>query len=90
MKYTLFTYTKESGEVSQREVVVTQQPSTLLYGLDVSELTQQELGDFAAGWNALQDRQAHERATLLRRFELDTRRRSFNPVRMSNIVKSWV
>lgn len=47
MKYTEFTYTDAKGKVTQRKVLVIQEPSNKLTGIDVSEIEAEDCNSFA-------------------------------------------
>jgi hypothetical protein len=47
MKYTEFTYTDAKGKVTDRKVLVIQEPSNKLMGIDVSELSEEDRDSFS-------------------------------------------
>ena len=47
MKYTEFTYTDAKGKVTDRKVLVIQEPSNKLMGIDVSEIEPEDCSSFA-------------------------------------------
>jgi hypothetical protein len=53
MKYTEFTYTDAKGKTTHREVLVIQEPSNKLMGIDVAELTQEERKEFSREYDEI-------------------------------------
>ena len=53
MKYTEFTYTDAKGKVTERKVLVIQEPSNKLMGIDVSELSESDRKSFAAAYDEI-------------------------------------
>ena len=53
MKYTEFTYTDAKGKVTQRKVLVVQEPSNKLMGIEVSEMEPTDRDAFAAEYDDL-------------------------------------
>jgi len=47
MKYTEFTYTDAKGKITQRKVLVIQEPSNKLIGIEVSEIEPEDCNSFA-------------------------------------------
>lgn len=90
MKLTEFTYTKRSGDVSQRAVLVTQEPNKFLQGIDVSELDNEDLGELITKLRALEDRYAAERAALVADYDLTYSFRQFDPELVSSQTVEWV
>ena len=90
MKFTEFTYTKKSGDASQRAVVIVQEPNRFLQGIDVSELDNDDLGDFVQELRALEDRHLAERMKLMQDFDLRHSFRQFDPELVSDQTVEWV
>ena len=90
MKLTEFTYTKRSGDVSQRAVLVTQEPNKFLQGIDVSELSEADFAAFVSSMRELQDRQLAERNLILQQYDLKHNFRQFDPQLISNQTVEWV
>lgn len=53
MKYTEFTYTDAKGKITKRKVLVIQEPSNKLMGIDVSELSESDRKSFATGYDEI-------------------------------------
>ena len=53
MKYTEFTYTDAKGKVTNRKVLVIQEPSNKLMGIEVSEIDVADRAAFAAEYDKL-------------------------------------
>lgn len=90
MKFIEFTYTKASGDVSNRAVVVTQEPTKLLSGIDVSELPEAEFASFTQEMSALKNRQHQEIMDLMEKHDLKHNFRQFSPDKMTNVESEWV
>lgn len=90
MKLTEFTYTKRSGDVSQRAVLVSQEPNKFLQGVDVSELDNEDLGELITKLRALEDRVQAERAVLMAEYDLTYSFRQFDPELISDQTVEWV
>ena len=90
MKFTEFTYTKKTGDVSQRAVIVTGEPSKFLQGIDVSELQPEDFVAFCTAMAEMQDRQQAERQALLEQYDLKHNFRQFDPQLISNQTVEWV
>lgn len=90
MKLQEFTYTKRDGSVSERSVVVMQEPQHLVCGIDIAELTLEDTGGFLNDLRELRDRQALEMAVLLEKYDLKHRYRQFRPELMTNIKNEHI
>ena len=90
MKLTEFTYTKRNGDVSQRAVLVSQEPNKFLQGVDVSELDNEDLGELITKLRALEDRVQAERAALMSEYDLTYSFRQFDPELISDQTVEWV
>jgi len=53
MKYTEFTYTDAKGKITSRKVLVIQEPSNKLLGLEVSEMEPEDRVAFMAEYNKI-------------------------------------
>ncbi len=84
MKLITFTYTKDNGDVSEREVVEVAQPSKLLAAIDVTEMDSDAFAEFTVAYKLMLDRQMQERLDLLCAFDLKNNYRQFKPELMTN------
>lgn len=90
MKLITFTYTKADGKVSEREVIEISQPSTLLSGLDVTEMYSGDFAEFANDYKELLDEQNRQRMELMQVYALKHAFRQFKPEGMTNVVVQHV
>lgn len=90
MKLMEFTYTKANGDVSDRAVVVTQEPTKLLSGIDVSELPEMEFATFIQDMRELKNRQHQEMMDLMEKHDLKHNYRQFSAEKMTNVQSEWV
>jgi hypothetical protein len=90
MKYVEFTYTKTTGEVSDRAIVVTGEPSKFLSGIEVTELDQDGFSEFIAEYRKLLDQQTEARQALMDKFDLRYSYRQFDPAKMSEPTTEWI
>lgn len=90
MKLKEFTYTKPDQTISQRAVVVTSEPSTLVCGYDVSQLSDDEFAAFVRDYRKLVNEQQGAMAALLAKHDLTHNYRNFLPDRMSNVTTEHV
>lgn len=90
MKLMEFTYTKTNGDVSERAVIVTQEPTKLLSGIDVSELPEADFAVFTQEMSALKNRQHDEIMQLLIKHDLKHNFRQFSPEKMTDVNSEWV
>jgi hypothetical protein len=80
-----FMYTKSPGDQSERAVLVTQEPTQLLAGIDVSELPETEFEAFTREMRELKNRQHEEMMLLVAKHDLKHNYRQFTPSKMTNI-----
>ena len=85
MKFMQFMYTKSPGDQSERAVLVTQEPTQLLAGIDVSELPETEFEAFTREMRELKNRQHEEMMLLVAKHDLKHNYRQFTPSKMTNI-----
>lgn len=90
MKLITFTYTKADGKVSEREVIEISRPSTLLSGLDVTEMHPADFAEFANDYKELLDEQNRQRMELMQVYELKHAFRQFKPECMTNTAVQHV
>jgi hypothetical protein len=85
-----FTYTKASGEVSERVVLQLVSPAKNMSGIDISALSEEDQARFAGAWNALLDDYRAETDMLLDEYDLNHGYRQFDPAKMSNITSESI
>lgn len=90
MELKRFTYTKDNGEATYRELVVISKPNPNFYGVEVTEMTPSEFTKFAEQYNALQTKYQAEMDTLLNDYGLKYSRKAFKPERISEAASDWV
>jgi hypothetical protein len=90
MKFMQFKYTKANGEVSARELIVTQNPVSSFEGYDVSGLTAVEFANFVTNLRALQNKQKEEFLKLITEHDLTRNYRKFTPANMSETITEYI
>lgn len=90
MKLLEFQYTKSDGKVSQRSVLVTQEPSKHLAGIDVSELDTDSFESFTREYRELKEQQYQQTLELIAKHDLKHNYRQFLPERMASVESVWV
>lgn len=90
MKVKEFTYTKPSGEVSQRTLIELVSPTEHVEGIDVSELDMDSYAEFVRELKTLEDTLYNQRMELYARFDLTHNYRRFVPARMTDITTEFV
>jgi hypothetical protein len=90
MKFMQFMYTKSPGDQSERAVLVTQEPTQLLAGIDVSELPETEFEAFTREMRELKNRQHEEMMLLVAKHDLKHNYRQFTPSKMTNVVTELI
>ena len=85
-----FQYTKDDGKVSDRVFIPLESPTNKYFGIDISELSTEDQGIFAAKMQKIQKEKEKEKeleeSRLMQEFGLKFRFRYFIPEKMSNIV----
>ena len=84
MKYTEFTYTDAKGKVTDRKVLVIQEPSNKLMGIDVSELSEADRDDFAKGYDEIHQEFLKVIEVLKNNFDVKHNFRQFIDTNISN------
>lgn len=85
MKIINFTYTKANGNTSERVILPTVYPSKIYEGIDMSELTDEEIGQFVGEYNKAYDTFLAAVENLKADFDLRQSYRRFIPENMSDI-----
>lgn len=84
MKLVDFSYTDLKGKQSTRKVLVVQEPTDKLSGIDVSESTDQTVVEFALAYESARQAFLAEVAALEKQYDLKHRFRQFFPNKMEN------
>jgi hypothetical protein len=90
MKIKEFTYTKPTGDVSQRTLVELVTPTEHIEGIDVSEMDMDQYAEFITQLKALEDSIYARRMELYAQFDLSHNYRRFVPARMTNVTTEFV
>lgn len=85
-----FDYTKASGEVSQRDVLVLQEPGNMMQGIDISELNQEDQAAYAVYMSRLHDDYLDKIAALNKEYDVINRYRKFDPLKMTNVSEEYI
>lgn len=86
MKILNFKYTKAAGKVSQRSFLPINAPTNNYFGIDISELSQEEQADFVINYEKLQLAFLENVEKLMKEFDIATMYRSFIPEKMEDIT----
>lgn len=90
MKVKEFTYTKPTGEVSQRTLIELVSPTEHIEGIDVSELDMDTYADFVVQLKQLEGAIYSARMELYADYDLQHNYRRFVPARMTNVTTEFV
>lgn len=90
MKIVSFTYQKANGDVSNRNLAVTGEPNKFIEGIDITQLSDDELAEFTVAYGDLLDRFKQDQQELLLMFDLKHNYRRFHPEQMFNIESTHV
>lgn len=86
MKTLSFTYVKPNGVTSQRVLSVLKHPNTMYEGIDISELSFEQQGQFVAELRNIHDKYLAAIQALKTDFDLTHNYRRFDPLRMSDVA----
>lgn len=86
MKYTEFTYTDAKGKVTNRKVMVIQEPSNKLLGIEVGEMEPEDRVAFMAEYNNILQQFIEAVNDLKDDFDLTHSLRQFTDVNIKNRV----
>lgn len=90
MKVVEFTYTKANGDVSTRAVVETTKPTKFMSGLDISEMSPDNMLEFAKEYNELETKFAEARLALQTKYDIKHNYRQFDPERMTDVTSEFI
>ena len=80
-----FTYTKADSSTSNRVVVPFSQPTKFLAGVDISELDDEQQGEYLAELSKLREEYELSLATLSNKYDLRNRYRQFAEDKITNL-----
>jgi len=86
MKLKTFVYTDLKGKISNRQVLVVQEPTTKLSGIDVTEQDDEAVVCFALAYEAARDTFLAQVASLQSQYDLAHRYRQFFEDKMDGVV----
>ena len=87
MNFMTFTYTKADGKISTRAFLPLVVPNTMYEGIDISELDDDQQGDFVAQMEAIRSKYLAEMAVVQAAFDVKNMYRRFDSTKMTNVVK---
>lgn len=90
MKLQEFVYRDRNGKVSNRTVLVVQEPSNKISAIDVSEQSDENIVNFALGYEALRQAFLAQVGALEKQYDLTHRFRQFFPDQMTGVVTEEV
>lgn len=90
MKLQKFTYTKATGEVSKREILVMTEPTNLVAGISVSDMPAENFASFAAELRKLKNEYEVGLTNLLATYDLKHDYRQFKPSGMSDVQSEYI
>ncbi len=90
MELKTFIYTKANGAVSERELVVLSKPNSNYFGLDVTEMHEDNFAEFAEKFNALKTLHDKQMRELQEEYGLTYSGKAFKPELMSNESSEWI
>jgi hypothetical protein len=86
MKLKTFVYTDLKGKISNRQVLVVQEPTTKLSGIDVTEQDDEAVVNFALAYEAARSTFLAQVEALQRQYDLNHRYRQFFEDKMDGVV----
>jgi hypothetical protein len=90
MKIMEFTYTKTNGTESQRSVMITNQPTDYVEGIDLTELDVETQVDFAEEYNLIYDQFRQQQLNLMSKYDVEHNYRKFIPGSMTDVKVEYV
>lgn len=81
-----FQYTKDDGKVSDRVFIPLESPTNKYFGIDISELSVEDQGIFAAKMQKIQEDKEEAVHGLMQEFDIKFKFRYFVPEKMFAIV----
>ncbi len=90
MKTLSFKYTKSNGKQSDRVIVPISSPSKNVFGIDISELSQEEQATFAVQVGEARIKYMDEVNSIMAQFDVSTMYRNFLADKMGDIVEEEI
>lgn len=90
MKVKTFNYTDAKGKQSSRKLLVVTEPVDKVSGVDLSEMSDEVIGEFAERYNQIHDAYMQAMTNLQNEFDLNYRFRQFIPERMADVVSETI
>lgn len=90
MKLMEFNYTKANGEITDRALLVTQEPQKNVSGYDVTQLDEGEFANFIQEYRELKNKQYIEFQELISKHDLKHNYRQFIPENMKNVETEFL
>lgn len=90
MQIKTFNYTKASGETSHRDVLVTQEPTNMLHGIDITELSQEDQAAYTVYMSKIHDEYMAKIAQLNKEYDMLNRYRKFDPLKMTDVSEEYL
>lgn len=85
MEFMDFTYTKKAGETSDRTLLVLGKPNPNYFGVDVSDVLNEDFHDLSLEFNQLYNTYQENLRSLMEKYDLKHNFRAFNPEKMQNV-----
>lgn len=90
MKLKEFTYKDRNGKITNRTVLVVEEPSDKMSAIDVSEQSDETIINFAIAYETARQTFLAQVKTLEKQYDLTHRFRQFFPDHMNNVVTEEV
>ena len=85
MEFMDFTYTKKSGTQSDRTLLVLGKPSPNYFGVDVSDVLNEDFHDLSLEFNQLYNTYQENLRSLMEKYDLKHNFRAFDPSKMQDV-----
>ena len=90
MEIKTFTYTKNDGKQSTRTVLEIVKPCNFMEGIDMSELSEEEQGEFVANVSTAYEEFRAKMVNLQHEFDLRGNYRRFDVLKMTEVKTEWL
>jgi hypothetical protein len=81
-----FTYTKDTGEVSNRTLFALEQPGAKYFGIDMSELDLEDQVAFSVDMDKIEEEKQQKIKDLMAQYDIKHSFRTFLPSKMSDVT----